>query len=279
MKEFETWMDYWKFAHKVCHNYRYFHDDWLSNFFQNIIDSAKARTEVIPKGKILFRAQLGNTTVPMRTPIETEKGRELKEIERSPVPYPPERMKPIPSEAREGRANPKGIPYLYLANKEETALSEVRPWQDSRITLAKFKTVKQLKVINCSKDRAQKVWYMGQNPSSTEKEELIWTLINHAFSVPTTSSDSKADYCPTQILAEFFKRNEFDGVVYRSMLGSKDGYNIALFDLQSAEVVDVSLYTTKSLNYEFERIKKCNIGSWYLYSDMIEKEYEDFVKD
>lgn len=279
MKEFKTWTDFWKFAHEVCHNYRYFHDDWLNNFLQNILDTTETRTEIIPEGKILFRAQLGHKTVPVRTVITTEKGHELKETGRSAAPYSSERMKPLSSEAREGRVNPKGIPYLYLASNKETALSEVRPWQDSRITLAKFKTVKDLKIINCSKDRAQKVWYMGQTPSPKEKEEFIWTLINHAFSVPTTPSDSKADYCPTQILAEFFKCNKFDGVVYRSMLGSMDGTNISLFDLNSAEVIDVSLYAVKSLTYEFERRKEGDIGSWYLYSDMLEKEYEDFIKD
>jgi RES domain-containing protein len=37
-------------------------------------------------------------------------------------------MKPIPKWQGEGRANPRGIPVLYLATHRETALAEVRPW-------------------------------------------------------------------------------------------------------------------------------------------------------
>lgn len=36
-------------------------------------------------------------------------------------------MKPLSNSASEGRANPKGIPYLYVATDKETAMSEVRP--------------------------------------------------------------------------------------------------------------------------------------------------------
>lgn len=278
MKEFETWRDYWKFKQKVCQNLRYIHDDWLNSFLEKILYTAKKRIITRTKGEILYRAQLGYETKPVKTPIQTQKGRELKEIGRAPAPYPSERMKPLPLEAREGRANPKGIPYLYLATEKETALSEVRPWLGSIISLATLEITKDLKIIDCSKDRTQKVWYMGQDPSPKEKEELIWTLINHAFSVPITTNDRTADYCPTQILAELFKHNEFDGIVYRSMLGNKGGSNIVLFDLDSARVTDVSLYSVKLLKYEFER-KNGENDSWYLYSDHLEKEYERFLKE
>ncbi|MFZ0569740.1 MAG: RES domain-containing protein [Rhodomicrobium sp.] len=44
-------------------------------------------------------------------------------------------MKPIPNWLSEGRANPRGIPYLYLASTRDTALAEVRPWIGSHITV------------------------------------------------------------------------------------------------------------------------------------------------
>ncbi len=64
------------------------------------------------------------------------------------MPHNPTRMKPIPGQASEGRANPKGIPYLYLATHRDTALAEVRPWIRSLFSVAQFKIVRDLVVVN-----------------------------------------------------------------------------------------------------------------------------------
>ena len=66
--------------------------------------------------------------------------------------FPPERMKPRRDRAREGRANPQGIPYLYLSTRKETALSEVRPWLRSLISIGQFKIVRQLTIVDFSSD-------------------------------------------------------------------------------------------------------------------------------
>jgi hypothetical protein len=63
-------------------------------------------------------------------------------------------------------------------------------------------------------------------------------------------SDDIADYVPTQIVAELFKANNFDGVAYRSSLG--DGHNVALFDLDMAELVSCFLFQVKSIRFEFQ---------------------------
>ncbi len=52
--------------------------------------------------------------------------------------------------AGHGRLNPRGIPYLYLASDELTAISEVRPWKDAELTLAEFRTIRTLKLANFS---------------------------------------------------------------------------------------------------------------------------------
>ncbi|WP_413769916.1 RES domain-containing protein, partial [Vibrio vulnificus] len=49
-------------------------------------------------------------------------------IDDFPVPYSENRMRPLLNSASEGRANPKGIPCLYVASTKETAMSEIRPW-------------------------------------------------------------------------------------------------------------------------------------------------------
>ena len=58
-----------------------------------------------------------------------------------------------------------------------------------------------------------------------------------------------AEYAPTQIISEFFMKKGFDGVVYKSNFGA--GFNIALFDLEVADVVNCALCMTKSVAYDF----------------------------
>ncbi len=60
-------------------------------------------------------------------------------------------MKPLRDRTREGRANPKGIPYLYLATHEDVAMAEVRPWIGSNISLGRFLTTRDLCLVDCSR--------------------------------------------------------------------------------------------------------------------------------
>jgi len=50
-----------------------------------------------------------------------------------------ERMLPDPNKVGDGRANPKGTPYLYLASNPETAMAEMRPWVHIRTPKSVFR--------------------------------------------------------------------------------------------------------------------------------------------
>ncbi len=50
--------------------------------------------------------------------------------------------------ASAGRANPWGIPFLYLAKDPETVIAEVRPWKGQRISIAEFELVEDVKIID-----------------------------------------------------------------------------------------------------------------------------------
>jgi hypothetical protein len=95
------------------------------------------------EGFVLWRAQLGHEY------REEKQGDEVFEIEAA---YSPARMKPLPDKAYDGRANPKGIPCLYLATRKETALSEVRPWIGSYVSVGQFKILRDVELIDCSRE-------------------------------------------------------------------------------------------------------------------------------
>jgi len=200
-------------------------------------------SELFALGPYLWRAQLGRD---WRSICE-----DGQHIHDEPVPHRPERMKPYADRATEGRANPKGIPCLYVATERDTALAEVRPWIGSEISVGQFITRRDLKVINCAIDSSVDSIYFFEEPSEDEREQAVWGEINRAFSKPVALSDDTADYVPTQILAELFKMNGLDGIIYRSSLGS--GHNIALFHLNAAELVNCNLFCLRAIKFEFQQ--------------------------
>jgi len=66
-----------------------------------------------------------------------------------------------------------------------------------------------------------------------------------------SSDDNGGDYIPTQIIAEMFKREGFAGIVYKSLL-FEDGFNIALFNLDDASVVNCALYKAASISFDLD---------------------------
>jgi hypothetical protein len=155
-------------------------------------------------------------------------------------------MIPRRDQATENRANPKGIPYLYLATARETAIAEVRPWLGVYVSVAQLRTRRSLKVLNCTGDEDDEhfTFYMSE-PDAEEKERAVWRDVDRAFSRPVTSNDHVADYAATQIIAELLRSRGLDGVGYRSSLGP--GHNIALFDLDAAELINCSLFEVTSI--------------------------------
>ncbi|MGA7761216.1 MAG: RES family NAD+ phosphorylase [Candidatus Binataceae bacterium] len=199
------------------------------------------------KGDALWRAQLGFELEPI---WDGEKYID----DCVEGPFPPERMKPLRDRAREGRANPHGIPYLYLSSRKETALSEVRPWLRSLISIALFQPVRELTLVDFSTDERLRRRIGGLPPEEWDK--AVWYAIDQAFRKPVTrENDFPSDYAPTQVIAEFFKAHGFDGIAYQSAFQSKsgDGHNVALFDPDVAELVNCGLERVKEINFTFEQ--------------------------
>ena len=250
--EFASWQSYWYFEHSVCSEYRFVHGPEVHEFREIVRATATKRVLTVPAGSLMWRAQLGtgSTTV---THEDKESGVSV-DIEED-APFPPQRMKPRAARAVEGRANPKGIPYLYLSGDRYTATAEVRPWLEAPVSVGRFEIVRDLKVVDCSAgpSKAKSILYLGdEEPSPAEREAAVWSHINDGFSMPVTAADDHASYVPTQILAEVFRRAGYDGIAYRSSCGP--GKNYALFRLDDADLLSCKLFAAKALEYNFSEI-------------------------
>ncbi len=241
MSDFQSWRSYADFARSVKSQARYVRTSSVEQFLSTVKETGQTRIQVLKQGSIVWRAQRGHNW----EPIEVDGER----VDEAAVPHPLSRMTPRPNLAVEGRANPKGIPYLYTSTNLETALGEVRPWVGSFVSVAEFKTTREMRIINCTTDR-KKYRYYFQEPTSEKREEAVWLAIDAAFATPVTLNEEVADYVPTQIIAELFKSDGCDGLACRSSLGS--GYNIVLFDLGSAELMNCRLFDVQRIHFEFK---------------------------
>lgn len=218
-----------------------------------VLATRNGRDVKISEGQTLYRAQ---RDIEHHTRADDD-GNEIYEM----LGLGPERMKPLANRAKEGRVNPTGIPVLYLASTAQTAISEVRPWIGSGVSVAQFKIIRDMRAINLSLGHGRaSIGHLtfpqlfGEQPTDAPtKEKAVWTDIDNAFSQPITLSDDTADYVPTQILAELFRDVGYDAIIYRSQFG-EEGYNVALFNVADADAINCAPYRVTGIEIKFEEI-------------------------
>lgn len=231
---------YEDFAESVKFKSRYRLDINSQRFIEFILKTSEKRTVPLAKGTTLWRAQIGcNKRMTQKYSDDPENPGDWKE----PTPYSLKRMVPLKRLAAEGRINPKGIRYLYLATEPETCIAEVRPSLGSKVTVAEFELVRDLKVVDCTyRTTKAHLWeMMGHRPLPYRREGHAWDQINMAFLRPVEKSDDVADYAPTQVLAEYFRDYGFHGIKYGSKR-NKAGKNIALFKVSDARPLKAAVY-------------------------------------
>jgi len=241
---FASWNSFWAFERAVRFNSRFLHDEEVLAFLQAITDSTAKRSTTINPAKALWRAQLGHDW------------RERTQDEATwdePAPFSEGRMKPLRYSAHEGRVNPRGIPCLYVASDKETAVAEVRPWVGALVSVAQMSTSRELHLVNFTDGHDTNLDFHVEQPVPAIREETVWRNIGRAFSSPVANDPGIAEYVRTQVLAEHFRKQKYDGVAYKSKMGP--GFNIALFDLDALEGVDLRLYPVSAVKYEIGEIQ------------------------
>jgi len=150
--------------------------------------------------------------------------------------------KPPAKKSTNRRANPIGIPYLYVASTSETAIAEIRGYKNETISVAKFEIVENLELADL-RDPRTTVTPFGIDD---EELELIYTnlpfleLLGDELSKPIIPSETNLEYLPSQYLSEIFKHIGFHGIIYRSSVSSGDNY--VLFDDNKVKAVEVNQY-------------------------------------
>ena len=244
MNELMSWLSYSAFQRAVKNENRFFHGGDTEQFLNIVLSASGNKKLNLPKGSHLWRARLGQGWKLVHKVGE--------HIADTPVPFKRERMNTFKNKAADGRTNSKGIPYLYLASTKETAMVEVRPWVGSKISVGQFRIDKDIILIDCSDSRGV-IWWYTEEPSAKEKEEAVWADTSETFSQLVTDNDKITGYVQAQIIAEIFKKQGFDGIVYKSIFG--EGYNVVMFEIDTATLINCFLYEVKRLTFDFQKTR------------------------
>lgn len=241
--DFSTWRAFESFANRVRQTERYLQSPDSTEFLDTLLVTAAKRARILESGAFAWRAQLGFDV------YEEEEHGTLIHME---VPFKSERMKPPRVGQPEGRINPLGLPALYMATTEATAIAEVRPWVGKLVSVAQMKVMRDLKVLDCSSEHSDQFIFYPEEPQDPRiREEAVWRDLCRALSEPITTDAAHVDYIPTQVVAEYLRSYGFDGVVYKSLLG--EGSNVALFDIDSADVVNCILQRVRAVKFEHQQ--------------------------
>lgn len=159
-----------------------------------------------------------------------------------------------PSEkALEGRANARGISYLYTAMDRKTAIQEMKPQIGRMYSVGKIILREDVKIFN-----------FAYTKTELEAEEYLSSLelfnISQHFSKPNLGDNQ--EYLPTQYICEFIRKVGFEGIKFKSSV-SNDGYNVLLFDTRlnykKYDIVESRVYSVKNIDIEAEEILPMNL--------------------
>lgn len=237
----ETWED---FADELKYVTR-FHSKKLNT--EVLSDYLNTLAEVIDKDTVLLRGRTSD-----------KEGRLIKDMGT---------VNPVKSKS--GRANPKGIPYLYLANNIKTVLHELRVTKMNYATIAEFMLINNGIIIDLTKIDLI-------SPFIFESEEMITlhivnrnnlTKIHNEIIKPASKEESYLDYLPTQYIFDFIKKNkkmlcksmaesesdEIIGVKFKSSLHS-EGINYVFFEESIFEKRNPKVYQVTNVAYTEELV-------------------------
>ncbi len=171
--------------------------------------------------------------------------------------YPNDKMWNPPKEyASSGRANPKGISYLYLGSRIETTFYESRASLFDYASVAKFKLKEDIKILDL-KNPEYDIIRWSENDAI--EQFLIYgsfiRTLQQEISLPIRKQDKALDYIPTQYISEYIKSLGFDGIEYQSSL-DKDGYNLAIFNPEKFDCIETKVYDINDIELKYTEVEK-----------------------
>ena len=136
---------------------------------------------------------------------------------------------------------------LYLATNKSTALAEVRAWKGAAVALAPVRIKRDLFLVDLKQPRRLESPFFVELLSWRMQLTVLLHRLGEDMSRPVLPHEEKLLYRPTQLLAWLVKSSGYGGFIYPSAMGS--GSNIALFNPDDAEIMEVTYVRVKRVAY------------------------------
>lgn len=153
---------------------------------------------------------------------------------------------PPSNQASAGRANPRGISYLYLGSDKITCEKEIKI-KKGKYTLGTMKLANSVKVVDLTSPYLVSPFIFKDRIRSYLDNMEIMDIYARELANPADVKDPYFDYLPTQYICELMKKYRFDGILYRSSLfETPDHTNLALFDQNMAMCIATEIFNAES---------------------------------
>jgi hypothetical protein len=217
------------FAEEIKYKNRFFLNeaidlDLLASLLKNF-------SKVYDKGKIFYRARISN-----------QKGFGSNEM-----------GKPGADKTPGGRANPNGIPYLYLSTKIETTIYESRCSYLDFLTIGEFKLLQPLNVVSLRDISSISPFVLSENLENYIIHQKYLSKLEQELSKPVRRFDKELDYLPSQYLCEYVKSLGYDAIEYGSSL-KMGGINLAVFNDNKLECKIAEIYEILSVDLTYKKV-------------------------
>jgi len=186
------------YIEEIRYNYGYWETlkedlKWSNRFLSNL----EQLLELGWDGFFNTQYRLGHDTSLFRARVHHQSGK---------TAYEPEKMfAPQAKAARGGRANPMGIPCLYLCDNPETVLYEVRASYLDELSIATFLLKKERSFINIVDFTEDTPLFQPEMVRKTIMAKLLRERVSRDLSKPMRRYDSEIEYIPTQFICEFIR--------------------------------------------------------------------------
>jgi hypothetical protein len=172
-----------------------------------------------------------------------------------PTGYPPDQMgKPPIEKTTSGRANPFGIPYLYLSTNMETAIYECRSSYLDFISIAELKLKDDLQLVSLRDISSASPFAFGDQLEYYLSHQKYVIRLEKELSWPVRRFDKELDYLPSQYLCEFVKSRGYDAIEYGSSLYNS-GINLAVFNDNKLDIETVRVYEISSVDLKYREVE------------------------
>ncbi len=154
-----------------------------------------------------------------------------------------------------GRANPRGIPFLYLSEDMITTVYEVRASYLDLVTIATFNIKKNEKNHTLADFTETSSLFYPTKVKERIKSSVLKNYISDDLSKPMRRYDSELDYIPTQFICEFIKKYVgVAGIKFKSSFHSQ-GNNVVIFDQNIMKCTNTELVRVNELNIEINKLE------------------------